>query len=207
MVRKADVPKAGLAAALKLAATVGWRETSMRDIAEEAGVTLARLRGVYRSKEAILDAFVGEIDAAALAGDSPELADESAKDRLFDAMMRRFDALRPHREAVGSIVAAAATDPCTALGGARRLVGSMRWMLEAAGIGSAGVAGELRARALAAIHADAMRVWLKDDSEDMGRTMAALDRRLRQAETAMARLRGLARPRRGGRAEPAGEAA
>ncbi len=206
MVKKADIPKAGLAAALKLAATVGWRDASMRDIAEEAGVTLARLHEAYRSKGAILDAFVGQIDATVLAGDSPELAAESTKDRLFDVMMRRFDALRPHREAVGSIVAAAATDPRAALGGACRLVGSMRWMLEAAGVGGAGVAGGLRAKALAAIHADVMRIWLKDDSEDMDRTMAALDKRLSQAETAMERLCGLARSRRGGEGAPAGEA-
>ncbi|MBC6440867.1 MAG: TetR family transcriptional regulator [Rhodospirillales bacterium] len=203
MVKKADIPKVSLAAALRLAATVGWKDLAMRDIADEAGVSLAELRSVYGSKGAILDAFVTEIDAAVLVGDTAELAAEPAKDRLFDVLMRRFDALQPHRDAVGSIVAACASDPCAALGGACRLVRSMSWMLEAAGIDGTGMGGRLRARGLAAIHVDVLRTWLKDDSEDMATTMAALDKRLGQADEAIVRLCRLTRSGGAGETEAA----
>ncbi|MBT4907349.1 MAG: TetR family transcriptional regulator [Alphaproteobacteria bacterium] len=195
MVKKIDIPKVALAASLDLAATVGWRDVSLRDIAEEAGVSLVQLRGIYPSKGAILDAFACEIDSAVLAGDSAELAAEPARDRLFDVMMRRFDALCDYRDAVRSIIAAGAADPCAALGGACRLTRSMHWMLEAAGIESSGIAGRLRAKGLAAIHIDVMRTWLNDDSADMAKTMSALDKRLEQADRVMANLCRLTRSR------------
>ena len=58
---------------------------------------------------------------------------------------------------------------------------SLGWMLEAAGLDSSGFRGALRVRGLALVWAAAFRVWL-DDGEDQAKTMAELDRRLRQAE-------------------------
>ncbi|MBN34549.1 MAG: hypothetical protein CMM46_07180 [Rhodospirillaceae bacterium] len=207
MAKKTDIPKKALEAALDLAATVGWRDVTMRDIADQAGVSLVELRDAYGSKEALVDAFVAGIDAEVLAGDNADLADESVRDRLFDVMMRRFDALSPHKQAVGSIVMAATCEPGAALAGACRLVGSMRWMLEAAGVDSSGLAGRLRAKGLTAIHVDVMLTWMKDDSEDMAATMAALDKRLDQAEQMMNSLCRFARASRASGPEDAGEAA
>ena len=55
-------------------------------------------------------------------------------------------------------------------------------MLEAAGISSVGLAGSLRIKGLALVYLNALRVWLEDDSPDMARTMAAVDKGLRRAE-------------------------
>ena len=197
MVKKADVPKAALSAALEQAAATGWRGLTMRDIAEASGATLAQLHEAYPSKGAILDAFIAEIDAKVLSGTGADMAGEAAKDRLFDVLMRRFDALAEHRDAVRSIVRDSAGDVGAATGGFCRLLRSMRWMLEAAGIGTSGLGGRLRVKGLALLYSDVMRTWLSDDSEDMARTMAALDKRLGQADRTMARLCRLApKPRR-----------
>ena len=64
-------------------------------------------------------------------------------------------------------------------------------MLEAAGLSSSGLIGALRAKGLALVYGEAFRVWLGDDSKDMAKTMAALDRALRRAE----RIVCLCRPR------------
>ena len=205
MPKKPDTSRKVVDAALGIAAASGWRDARMADIAAEAGLSLAELHALYPSKAAILDAFSAGIDGEVLAGTAPDLAAEPARDRLFDVMMRRFEALRPHRAALRGLACAARRDPLLALEGGCRLLRSMRWTLEAAGMGASGLAGKLRCKALAAIHLDVMRVWLADDSEDMGRTMAALDRRLKQADSTMARLCRLARParRRGPSAETA----
>ena len=68
---------------------------------------------------------------------------------------------------------------------------SMAWMLEAAGIESSSAAGYLRTKGLAAVWLRTLRVWGKDDTPDMARTMAALDADLRRAEPLG---RGLHRP-------------
>ena len=107
----------------------------------------------------------------------------SARDRLFDVLMRRFDVLQPDKEAVAAIVRDALSNPLAALCHGPQLLASMAWMLEDAGLSSAGPAGALRAKGLALVYLAALRAWLGDDNADKAKTMAVLDRGLRQAET------------------------
>jgi hypothetical protein len=92
--------------------------------------------------------------------------------------MRRFDALKPHREALGNIVFDDARDPVSALCGLGRLERSMAAMLEAARLSAAGLRGLLRSKALGLAYLATLRVFLSDDSPDLAATMAALDRNL-----------------------------
>ncbi len=193
MPKKTDHAARALDAALELAATTPWRAVSLSDIARAAGISLLQLHTAYPSKGAILDGLSAQIDAVVLADSGGDLDDEPARDRLFDVLMRRLEAQAPHRDALRSIARAACGDPLAAAAAFCRLQRSMRWMLEAAGIDSSGPAGRMRTRALALLYADVMRVWFADDSEDLGKTMVALDRRLHQADRAATRLAGLSR--------------
>lgn len=203
MVKKAELPRHIVVTALDLAATQGWRDTTLADIAAAAKLSLADVHAHYASKAAILAAFSKQIDAEVLAREDAELAGQPPRDRLFDVMMRRFDALAPHQAAVRAIVRDSLGDPAAALPAACTLAASMAWMLEVARLGASGLRGVLRIKGLAVVYVSVLCVWLDDDSEDMAKTMAALDRRLRQAES----LVMLCRPprRRGARpdAEPA----
>jgi hypothetical protein len=69
----------------------------------------------------------------------------------------------------------------------------MVWMLAASGIPAQGLRGAMRAQALALIWARVMQVWLKDDDPGLARTMAALDKHLREAERAARRIDDLKR--------------
>jgi AcrR family transcriptional regulator len=170
-------------AALTVAARQGWRRTSLADIAREAGLSLLEVYGQFHSKAAILDAFRRHIDEAVVSGVEMDAeAGERPRDRLFDTLMRRFDALRPHKDAVRALAREAIADPVAALCGAPSVLRSMAWMLEAAGVPADGLRGAARAQILAAVYASVLRIWLTDESPDMMRTMAALDRRLRTVE-------------------------
>ena len=195
-VRKADIPKRAIAAALELAEERGWRRVSLHDIAERAGVTLGDLHGQFSSRDAILSAFVRGIDAQVLKSVDAEDAAESPRHRLFAVIMKRFDALAPHKPAIAAIMRDCGGDMLTVASSLCRLISSMAWMLEAAGISSAGLRGALRAKGLAVIYCATNRVWLSDDSADMAKTMAALDRHLDCAERFQTRRRGRA-PRAG----------
>ncbi|HXQ49560.1 MAG TPA: TetR family transcriptional regulator [Stellaceae bacterium] len=168
-------------AALALAARQGWRRTSLAEIAEEAGLKLHEAYALHRSKGAILAAFVRRTDLSVLEGAAPD-AHESARERLFDTMMRRFDALKPHRGAVRAIVRDGIGHPSSLLGMAL-LKRSMRWMLEASDISTVGCKGRLLIQGTMALHLSVLRVFLADDSADLARTMAALDRGLRRGES------------------------
>ena len=173
------------AAAMRAAAGIGWRRTRLADIAEEAGLTLAELHARYTSKQALLDGLVRNIDRTVLAGaqQSKDDEDTSYRDRLFDILMQRFDALNPYKDGLRAVVRDAGSGGIAEiLCGGCRLLRSMRWMLEAAGISTAGWLGGLRVKGLAVVFAATVNVWLRDDSEDMAKTMAALDRNLKRAE-------------------------
>jgi AcrR family transcriptional regulator len=180
--------------ALDLAAARGWRNVALADIAAAADLPLAELQRHYSSKYDILNAFIRRVDEAVLNEAGPPDPDEPARDRLFDVIMKRFDALAPHKEGVRAILRDARRDPLAAAAVLPQSLRSMAWMLEAAGIDSSGLAGLARTKGLAAVYAATMRVWLDDDSADMAKTMAALDARLRQAErwanTLLGRPRG-----------------
>jgi ubiquinone biosynthesis protein COQ9 len=167
-------------AALRLAERQGWRRTGLGEIAAEAGLPLDEAHAACPSKLALLARFHRRIDRAALAGTSA--ADEPARDRLFDALMRRFDALAPHREALRAILRDSMGDPAALLG-LPALLRSMGWMLERAGVSAAGWRGRFRAKLLTGLYVSVLRVFLDDDSADLARTMAALDRRLRAMES------------------------
>ena len=96
--------------------------------------------------------------------------------------MRRFDVLQPDRSAVRAIIRDSLCDPLAVLCQGPMLLCSMASMLEAAGLSSAGLNGALRTKGLALVYLVALRAWLKDDSTDLAKTMAVLDRGLRQAE-------------------------
>jgi AcrR family transcriptional regulator len=175
--------EAALDAFIKLIAEKGFADVALRDVAEAAGLGLAELYQVYPDKVALVAAFMAKIDAEVLAG-TPTRSDpeETARDRLFDAMMRRYDALRPYREALGAIRRAGTRDPMLALAMGPALRRSMAAMLEAASVPSEGLSGALRQNGLLAIHYAVSRVYDKDETTDLSKTMAALDSRLKMAE-------------------------
>ncbi|MGB1548521.1 MAG: TetR family transcriptional regulator [Alphaproteobacteria bacterium] len=182
--KKTDKARAVAAAALELAAEKGWQNVSLHDIALRTNVSLSELYKEYLSREAILDAFVRSIDAEVLANRDKDMAQESPRDRLFDILMRRFDALRPYKKGIAAVLRDAPRDPMALGLGVCRYLISMTWMLEGAGVSTAGLHGALRVKGLAAIYFGVLQIWLADETEDQGRTMAALDRWLKRAEWA-----------------------
>ena len=88
-----------------------WSDVGLSDIAHESGVSLAKLRELFPSKGAILGAFVRRIDLDVLDHDVKDMADEPARERLFDVLMRRFEALAPYRDALRSVRDGLRADP------------------------------------------------------------------------------------------------
>src|SRR6201997_3922165 len=169
-------------ATLGLVATEGWYGTSLAAIATAAELPILHVYRIFRSKQAILTGLFRRIDEAVLTEPPTPEAGERPRDRLFDLLMRRFDALRPYKPALDVLRRELPSDPVSALAGGAALLCSMRWMLEAADVATAGIRGAVAVKLTAAAYLSAMRVWQRDDSPDLARTMAALDARLRRIE-------------------------
>jgi ubiquinone biosynthesis protein COQ9 len=179
-------PKAALREALlRMVAAGGWRDLSYADIAKDAGLSLAAAYEAYPSKAAILTGIGRDIDARLFASLEDDPLDGSPKDRLFDLLMRRFDALNDHREAYAALAWELPRTPVEAGCLALQLRRSLANMLEAAGLSASGLRGAFRIEGLGALYACALRVWLKDETADLSKTMAELDKRLGQVERCM----------------------
>lgn len=184
-----DFDTALIASALTLAGIEGWRSVSVAAAARAADLPLGQARVRFPSKAAILLGFGRMADELTL----EDAADEGPiRDRLFDLLMRRFDALQAQRAGILAVMRALPFDPATAVLLACATRRSMRWMLEAAGASSAGFTGEWRVRGLMAVWLWAMRAWDRDESEDLTATMAALDTALSRAAQAAGWLAGRA---------------
>jgi AcrR family transcriptional regulator len=171
-----------IAAFLSLLAEKQIEQIGLADIAAEAGVSLAQLRGEFASPIAIYAAHIKAIDRAVLAGDSSDMEEEPPRERLFDVLMRRLEAMAPHREAVRSLLRSAMRNPPLAVTLNGLAARSQQWMLTAAGINASGLRGMLRAQGLALLFGSVLRVWTRDDDPGLARTMAALDRALARGQ-------------------------
>jgi AcrR family transcriptional regulator len=169
-------------ALMALLAEHPFEEIGLAEVAGRAGIKLSQLRAEFGSTLAILAAHIKEIDRTVLAGGDSDMAEEPPRERLFDVLMRRLEALGPYREAVRSIMCSARRNPGLALALNAMAVRSQQWMLEAAGIRASGPKGALRAQGAALMFARVLSVWIDDEDEGLDRTMAALDRGLASAE-------------------------
>ena len=169
-------------AALALVVERGWRSVSLAAVASEAGVPILQVYRLFPSRTAILCGLLRRVDEAALAMPLDGEAGEKPRDRVFDVLMRRFDALQPYRPALEVLRRDLRADPLTALALGRALLCSMRLMLEAAGISSHGVGGVIAVKLTTASYLAAAHTWAGDESPDLAPTMATLDRRLRGIE-------------------------
>jgi ubiquinone biosynthesis protein COQ9 len=182
-----DFDQALIEAAFQLAAESGWAQVTIVEAARAAGLALAEARMRFPGKHTLLRRFGQHLDQAALAGASGE---GPTRDQLFDLLIGRFEAMKPHREGVRALLRYLPSDPATAMLLACTTRRSMRWMLHAAGQPTNGLRGALRIQGLVAVWAWAMRAFERDESEDLSATMAALDTALGRAHQVAAWVSG-----------------
>ena len=169
--------------ALDLAARDGWQNLTLAALARANKMPLARLHEHFEDKGDILTAFGRMIDRQVLeaaVGPEPGL---SPRDRLFDLLMERYEALNAYRPGLVSVLDSFRCDPKQIVIGLPHLCKSMSWMLEAAGLDSNGWGGVLRLAGLTSIYVRNIRVWRHDESPDLAKVMAALDKDLSRAES------------------------
>lgn len=180
-------------ALMRLAADRPWNDIELIDIAREANLSLSEMRDLYPSKGAILDGFTRMIDKQVIEGTNEDLAGEPARERIFDVVMRRLDAMAPHRAALRRIAWALRTDLASLSALNRSALNSARYMLAAAGVPSEGPLGYVKLQGLVIAQANVMDTWFHDEDPTQAKTLAALDRELRRGERIMERAEDVRR--------------
>lgn len=180
-------------AALSLAATGSWREVTLVQLAHAASRPVSDFYGA--SLGDAVDAAEEAFDRAI--GDNLDELDpnQSVRDRLFELIMRRFEAMEPHRAAVLAMEQGGDRDPVLMAAAHQRHVRCARWVLALSGLEADGMTGNARAQGLGVIIGQARAAWRGDDAGDFAKTMASLDKNLRRAEEMFGRWAGFAKPK------------
>ena len=177
---KETIIRKGVEAALKLAAENPWGELTLSEIAEEAGLELSEFHGVADKRD-IAAAVEPMLDKAM--STEPADMDDPPRERLFDVIMLRFEKMEEHRAGLLSLQHWREANPARLAALAKARMNTARWALASAGLDAQGdLPMGLRAVGLAWILARTERAWRKETSADFSRTMAELDKQLREAD-------------------------
>jgi AcrR family transcriptional regulator len=177
-----------VAAAFRLAAARDWNTVTLADIAAEAGMGLPDLIRQTASKLDVLALATREIDERLLTSLAADPVEGEPHDRLFDTMLRRLEIMTPHKSAIASIVKAPQGGFLESVAMFSTALGSLNRVLAAARFETSGNRGDLLRLGFLKLQADMLRIWLDDDDPGLARTMAQLDRRLRDTESWAERL-------------------
>lgn len=174
--KTASLDERVVSAALSVSADEGWEAVSIARVAELVDEPLGSLIKLYPTCDEIVSAIVRHNDSEVLSQVKRINRSEPTRDRLFEILMLRFDALQSHRDAHVALLRTKMHAPVTLLTSVPNILHSMKLMLTAAGIGTSGLIGAARIHALAIAYVSVLWTWLKDDSADLGPTMSALDK-------------------------------
>ena len=169
--------------ALEMLHERGYQNTTMRAIAEQAGISLGNAYHYFGSKDHLIQAFYHRVHAEHLRVSLPALRGESSlKARLASVMRLKIDTLEPYHEFAGVLFQTAA-DPHSPLNpfahasaSARR--DSMKLFEDLVADSKARIPHDLRAELpylLWLYHMGIILFWIHDSSPKCARTYRLID--------------------------------
>lgn len=169
--------------AFDMIAEGGWRGFSLVELARRADVPLARIYAELPDRGAVMRALGRRLDTQMLDVTPSDLASLSPRERIFEMIMRRLEAMAPYKAGLKALRRRGSADADLLVASLSNLGRLSRWLLDAADAPTGPGGAPAAATVLSVIYARAFSVWIDDDSPDLARTMAELDKRLQQAET------------------------
>jgi ubiquinone biosynthesis protein COQ9 len=187
-------------AAFALAERKPWHEITLAAIAQQSGFSISALMREVESKAAILRDFSRDIDRSMLLVFEKHPPEGEAHDRLFYVIINRLEIMQPYRLVIGSVMKRRVGDPGDAAVMLQSLAVTVGWIAAAARVEEESAWGSLGKIGLGRAYLKALSAWIGDDDPGLSRTMAALDRSLRdwaafsdRAGTVTAVMGGLAK--------------
>ncbi|MEM7044400.1 MAG: hypothetical protein AAF543_16445 [Pseudomonadota bacterium] len=186
---KRDTDRDLLVLAFEIIADTGWQGFSFTELADRADISISDVRQAFASRPALLDALSRRLDQAMLSVDSEDLEELPPRDRVFEMVMNRLEAMAPFRAGLCRMMMDARTDPGLVIMTACRLDRSIGWLQDGAGLTHGhggrpfgGLRRKIQRRLLGAVYLQTLNVWSTDESSDLAKTMASLDKQLRRIE-------------------------
>lgn len=161
-----------IATTFDMIAEKGLGKTRLSELAKRLNVSLAELYRQYPTINAIIAAFMDHIDQEMIRNASPTT---EKRDLYFDLMMGRLDKMQEHRPGMVRWLQDMSKQPALWPDVLKRWDQSLSLMLD---IAQDSPVFPVKKLGLAAIYATTLQTWVKDDNQDMSKTMAKLDQNL-----------------------------
>jgi hypothetical protein len=174
--RRAEVGRA----ILDVLAREKWSNITLASVARAAKLPLTDVLAIVPSKTSLPGLILKNVARQTMHRHKAAAASENPRERLFDVTMTWFDTQQSHASALKKLYRALQYDPATLLamrGNIADAAGELLALAEA----DFGLSARLQAAIFAGVLVRATSVW-RDDDEEMGRTMAQLERDLRRLE-------------------------
>lgn len=166
------------AAALEIAQKSGWDAVTPKVVARRAKVSARTAEKLLPDSWAALRLVLDALDAETL--DAAETDGRAWRDDLFEILMARFEIMESHKRAFREIAPLVRENPAAVPRFAAPFGKSMQAMLSHAGA----PATPIHVAGLGGLYLWLLREWEADDTPDLSKTMAAVDKGLSMFEKA-----------------------
>ena len=167
----------------KLIEKKGWKYFSLKSLAKENKSDLESIKIFFKNKSQFLKSFSEMIDNKVLANiDKDEFNKNSIKDNLFELIMLRFENLNPYKTGLKILLSDLKKSPVELKKIMKKVLDSMDLFLEIANVKNNYLMDFIKVNIIFIIYSYVFNVWLDDQSSEMSKTMAELDKWLSKAE-------------------------
>ncbi len=188
MPRKPPLKERIVDTAVELADEAGWPAVRLHRVAARLGVSLPKIRSHYADLDAVANAWLARADDAMLAvAERADLVAAPAPDRIAAALTAWFTALGGRRRMLGSILSYKLQPSHVHLQAALVVATSRRvqWLREAARLDASGRRKSVEELGLTLLFTATVLRWINDGSENFERTRAFIARTLERADRLM----------------------
>ena len=167
----------------KLIEKKGWKYFSLKSLAKANKSDLETIKIFFRNKSQFLESFSEMIDNKVLADiDKEEFNKNSIKDNLFELIMLRFENLNNYKTGLKILLSDLKKSPVELKKIVKKVLDSMDLFLEIANVKNNYLMDFIKVNIIFIIYSYVFKVWLGDQSTEMSKTMAELDKWLSEAE-------------------------
>ena len=162
---------------------IGWDKFSIEKLSTKENIPVRDLKVFFKCKYSIVDKFSIMIDKNIESKLKIEdFKDSSKKDILFELIMMRFDEMEEFKGSLAKILDASRNKPLLISIITKNVMNTMDFFLELSNSYNNYAFDVLKKNFLFLIYSITFKTWLSDNTEELSKTMAELDRLLSTAE-------------------------
>ena len=162
---------------------IGWEEFSLEKLSTKEKIPINDLKVFFKCKNSIVDKFSRMIDKNIESKLRIEdFKDSSKKDILFELIMMRFDEMESFKGSLVKILDVSKNKPLLISIITKNVMNTMDFFLELSNSYNNYAFDILKKNFLFFIYSITFKTWLSDNTEDLSKTMAELDKLLSTAE-------------------------